>query len=55
MSSAPRDSCQEGDSKHLEAVADEAAKRGDYADALGCLQAVEAAGKQLPDAKNGVI
>jgi AmiR/NasT family two-component response regulator len=51
MSSAPRDWCQESDSKDLAAVADEAAKRGDYADALGCLQAVEAAGKQLRDAK----
>jgi hypothetical protein len=45
----------ESESKHLAAVArslewaDEAAERGNYRDALGWLQAVEAAGDELPE------
>jgi len=54
MSTAQPHSRKESDSKHLAAVArslqwaDEAAEREDYADALGWLQAVEAAGDELP-------
>jgi hypothetical protein len=56
MSGAPRDSYKDSDSRHLAAVArslrwaDEAAERGEYRDALGWLQAVEAAGEKLSDA-----
>ena len=55
MSTARPDSHNETDSKHLVAVtrslqwADQAAEREDYADALAWLQAVEAAGNELPD------
>jgi hypothetical protein len=56
VSTAQSDSRKERHSKHRAAVtrslqwSDEAARREDYADALGWLQAVEAAGDKLPTA-----
>ena len=56
MTGAPRGSYKDSDARHLAAVArslrwaDDAAERRDYHDALGWLQAVEAAGEELPDA-----
>jgi len=55
MSGTPRNSYKDSEARHVPAVArslrwaDEAAERRDYRDALGWLQAVEAAGEELPD------